>query len=142
MAEEGGYEVGSAYVQVSPDAESFAEQLEEQIGGVDLVVTIPVVADSSGLQASVDAAAADAKASVVLPVTADAAGLQESVDAASKDSGAVITVPMEADPGDLAPQAGAGQALREMSGGLLSRPYTPRRLGVSTDAPPGVIVRL
>ena len=103
----GAFEVGSAYVQVDPNAEGFAEALEEQIGDVQLVVTIPVVPDASGLQEGVDSAAADAKATIVLPVTADPAGLQESVDAAVKDSGAVVTVPMEADPGNLEAQADA-----------------------------------
>jgi TP901 family phage tail tape measure protein len=101
----GGYMVGSAYVQVDPNAEGFAEALEEQIAGVDLVVTIPVVPDASGLQAGVDSAVADSKATVVVPVTADPAGLQESIDAASKDSGATVVVPMEADPAGLAAQA-------------------------------------
>jgi TP901 family phage tail tape measure protein len=115
--EASGFQLGSAFVQVDPDAESFEEQLEEQLGALSYVVRIPVVPDTSGLQESVDEAAADAKASIVLPVTADPAGLKESVDAASADSGAVITVPMAADPADLAADADAAADTAATSAG-------------------------
>jgi len=135
-AGEGGYEVGSGYVSVSPDAETFAEQLEEQIGDINLVVTIPVVPDASGLQAGVDSAVADSKATVVVPVTANPAGLQESIDAASKDSGAVVTVPVEGDPSGLAPQAdAAAEAAADSAGTTFGEKFSSIAGQMSLFAP-------
>ena len=51
---EAGFNVGSAYVSVSPDAESFPEQLEEQIGGLNYVVQVPVVPDTGDFAAVLD----------------------------------------------------------------------------------------
>jgi TP901 family phage tail tape measure protein len=136
VSEPGAFEVGSAYVQVDPNAEGFAEALEEQIAGIDLVVQIPVVPDASGLQAGVDAAVADSKASVVVPVTADPAGLQESIDAATKDSGATVVVPMEADPGDLATQAdAAADAAADSAGSTFGEKFSSVAGQMSLFAP-------
>lgn len=142
MAEDAGvggaFEVGSAYVSVSPDAETFPEQLEEQLGGLDYVVTIPVRADTAGLQESVDAAAAaaEAQATVVVPVTADPAGLKESVDAAAASSGAAVTVPLEADPADLAAQAGAAAAAAgEEAGASFAEKFSSVASSTSLFAP-------
>src|ERR1035438_8542051 len=52
-----GFEIASAFVSVDPDAATFEEQLVSQLDEIKYVVTIPVEADTAGLQASVDAAA-------------------------------------------------------------------------------------
>jgi hypothetical protein len=40
MADEGGFEVARAFVTVSPDAADFDEQLQEQLGGLHVTVTV------------------------------------------------------------------------------------------------------
>ena len=46
------FEVAAAYVSVTPDASDFAQQLDEEIGG--LQVAVRVVPDASDLQGLVD----------------------------------------------------------------------------------------
>ena len=96
-----GFELAAAFVSVSPDTEDFQEKLEAELGDVDTVIQVPVVADASGLPESVRAAAEESGVSVVVPVEADAEGLPESVRAAVAASDTTIILPVEADPAGL-----------------------------------------
>ena len=82
MSEPSGFEIASAFVQVSPNLDTFEEQVVGELEGMDLVVQVPVVANADGLPESVQAAADASEAAITVPVTVDAAGLPEQVDAA------------------------------------------------------------
>ena len=82
MSEPSGFEIASAFVQVSPNLDTFEEQVVGELEGMDFVVQVPVVANADGLPESVQAAAAASDAAITVPVTVDAAGLPEQVDAA------------------------------------------------------------
>ena len=71
MAEDagvGGFEVGSAYVRVDPDASTFPESLEEQLGELNYVVRVPVDPDAGDFAGEVDAAVAESGSVVTVPV--------------------------------------------------------------------------
>jgi hypothetical protein len=48
MSEERCFRIADAFVQVSPDAEGFDEELRAQLG--DYVVQVPVVPDTGGFR--------------------------------------------------------------------------------------------
>ncbi len=97
MAEDAGaagFEVASAYVSVSPNTDTFAEQLEGELGALDYVVTVPVVADTAGLAEDVQAQADAAKTEIAVPVVPDTEGFQSLLDEGTRDTGAEVTVPV------------------------------------------------
>ncbi len=110
-----GFEVASAYVTVSPNADGFAEELEGEIGGLDYVVKVPVVPDTGDFAGEVDAAVADSKAAVQVPVVPDTQGFQLLLDEGTRESKAEVTVPVVPDMAGFAAaaeteSAGAGEA--------------------------------
>jgi TP901 family phage tail tape measure protein len=99
-----GFELASAFVQVNPNTDTFAGQLESELGALDYAIQIPVTADTAGLPESVDAAVAATNAAITVPVVADAANLAAQVDSAVAATDTTITVPVTADTAGLADQ--------------------------------------
>ena len=97
MSEEPGFEVASAYVSVSPDAASFPEQLEEQIGDLNFVVQIPVVPDAGDFAGQVEAEVGETDVAVQVPVVPDTEGFQLLIDDAVEEAKATVTVPVVPD---------------------------------------------
>ena len=52
----GGFEVGSAFVSVTPEAEDFQAEVEAIVGETDIVVQVPVVPDAAGFRARLEEA--------------------------------------------------------------------------------------
>jgi TP901 family phage tail tape measure protein len=92
-----GFEVASAYVSVSPDAESFEEQLDAQVGGLQYVVKIPVVPDTGDFAGEVDTAVGESKTTVTVPVIPDTEGFQLLIDNAVEEAKASVTIPVVPD---------------------------------------------
>lgn len=109
-----GFEVASAYVSVSPNTDTFAEQLEGELGALDLVVQVPVVPDTGDFAGEVDAAVQEAKSEVTVPVVPDTEGFQVLIDQAVEESKTEVTVPVVPDaaglPEEVAAQAEAAKA--------------------------------
>ena len=72
---EGGFQLGSAYVSVDPDVSDFAQQLDEELGGLRLAVR--VVPDMADFDAQVDEQAGGHVATVM--VDADTGPAREQV---------------------------------------------------------------
>ena len=49
-----GFEVGAAFVQVSPEAQDFQAEVEAIVGETDIVVQVPVVPDAAGFRARLE----------------------------------------------------------------------------------------
>ena len=90
----GGFQVASAYVRVDPDASTFEEQLEGELGGLDYVVKVPVVPDAGDFAGEVDAAVAESKATVEVPVVPDTEGFELLIDNAVAEAKASVEVPV------------------------------------------------
>jgi TP901 family phage tail tape measure protein len=105
-----GFELGSAYVQVNPDAGDFQGELESQIGEINFVVQIPVVPDAGDFAGEVDAAVAESKAAVAVPVVPDTGGFQLLIDDAVAQAKATVEVPVVPDMAGFAAQAEEGAA--------------------------------
>ena len=93
----GGFELGSAFVTVDPNADTFEDKLRAEVEDTNLIVTIPVEPDTEGFQARVDKAVKDSAATITVPVEPDTAGLKAKVDAAADEAHATVTVPLEPD---------------------------------------------
>ena len=93
----GGFQIASAFVQVDPDAASFEEQLDAQIGALQYVVKVPVVPDTGDFAGEVDTAVAESKSAVTVPVVPDTEGFQLLIDNAVEQAKASVTVPVVPD---------------------------------------------
>jgi TP901 family phage tail tape measure protein len=114
-----GFEVGAAFVQVSPEAEDFQGEVEALVTGTDIVVTVPVVPDGAGfrekLAGEVDAGDTavmvpvrpetsgfrmllqdelGAQEPITIPVVPDAAGFRDKVAAEVAGSDTPLEVPL------------------------------------------------
>ena len=72
----GGFEVGSAFVSVSPEAEDFQEQVAALVEGTDIVVQVPVIPDGEGFRARLEEQVGAGDTAVTVPVVPDTAGFK------------------------------------------------------------------
>src|SRR5208282_2729183 len=112
-----GFQVASAFVQVDPDASTFEESLDAQIGEINYVVQIPVVPDAGDFAGEVEAAVGGTDLAVQVPVVPDTTDFGAMLDSAVEAAKATVTVPVEADTAGLDAQVeAAGTEAGEASG--------------------------
>ena len=126
-----GFAIASAYVQVDPDASTFEESLEAQIGGLDYVVKVPVVPDAGDFAAEVDAAVGESQVAVQVPVVPDTEGFQLLIDDAVASSKASVEVPVVPDAAGFAEEVDAAVAETDKA---VEVPVVPDTAGFAEEA--------
>jgi len=127
----GGFEVASAFVRVDPDASTFEESLEGQIGGLDYVVKIPVVPDTGDFAGELDAAVGESQVAVQVPVVPDTEGFQLLIDNAVAEAKASVEIPVVPDAAGFADEVDAAVAGSEKS---VEVPVVPDMAGFAEEA--------
>jgi TP901 family phage tail tape measure protein len=93
-----GFEVGAAFVQVSPEGEDFQEEVRAIVGETDIVVQVPVVPDAGDFRAALEEQVGAGDTAVTVPVVPDTAGFRLLLEDGLAGSGAQpVTVPVVPD---------------------------------------------
>ena len=92
-----GFDVGAAYVSVTPEAGDFQGEVEAIVGETDIIVNVPVVPDAEGFRARLEEEVTAGDTVVEVPVVPDTAGFKMLLQDELAGSREPVQVPVEPD---------------------------------------------